>query len=282
METVGRTVDWIGKPIVVRRTLGTRSIDLAMVGRVREGIVIAFRGTLQPFFGGRHDGWAVLLDWLNDGLSLCVERPDYPGGVHMGFAASMDRLWEDEAGCAGLRSAVLHLLRQGARRHLFVTGHSKGGALANLFAWRAAAEPDWADMGVSVATIAAARAGNAAFAHAYDRSRIVCLRYELEGDPVPHLPPGPDSPRWALAFFRAFFPRLAGTDYRAVGIRMTPPETESWVQARLKRAGRLLSLRGVDWSALTPQLIAAHAICPKSGYDQLICTGEAQGCNHGR
>lgn len=88
MEVHARSVGWIEPPIVVRREglIGHRTIDLALVGRVAEGVVIAFRGTLPPFFAGDNDGWSVLLDWLNDTMSLCIETADYPGGVHMGFA----------------------------------------------------------------------------------------------------------------------------------------------------------------------------------------------------
>lgn len=64
METVGRSVGWIERPFVIQRELplAHRPIDTALVGRVEEGVVVAFRGTLPPFFGGRHDGWTVLLD----------------------------------------------------------------------------------------------------------------------------------------------------------------------------------------------------------------------------
>lgn len=180
-EPPHRRVGWIEPPIVIRREtgLGHRPIDQALVGRVREGVVIAFRGSLPPLFSG-HDGWAVLLDWLNDSLSMCIEDSHYPGGVHLGFAESMGRLWDDWAGTPGVASAVAALLERSARddragRHLFLTGHSKGGALANLAAWRVSAVAPWRDIPISVATIAAARAGNGAFARAYAATRIACL-----------------------------------------------------------------------------------------------------------
>uniref|UniRef100_UPI0013D10E0C lipase family protein n=1 Tax=Klebsiella pneumoniae TaxID=573 RepID=UPI0013D10E0C len=67
----------------------------------------------------------------------------YGGGVHFGFAESMHRLWHDAGSGPGVRTAIQAMLDQSlldrkARAHLFVTGHSKGGALANLAAMRSA------------------------------------------------------------------------------------------------------------------------------------------------
>lgn len=289
MEVHARSVGWIEPPIVVRREglIGHRTIDLALVGRVSEGVVVAFRGTLPPFFAGDNDGWSVLLDWLNDTMSLCVETPDYAGGVHMGFAESTRRLWEDGEGSAGVKTAMRAMLAQGradgrSRHHLFVTGHSKGGALANLTAFRAAWLPEWRDMGISVATIAAARAGNAAFALAYEASRIACLRYEIPSDLVPHLPPGPHTPHWVNRLARGLVPRLAATDYHPVGLKVGPEAGahghRPWTGTR-RALPRLLGRRGLGLEALMPGVVKAHAICPDSAYDRLVCTGED--CDHG-
>jgi hypothetical protein len=284
MEVHRREVGWLEPPVVITReaAVGHRAIDLALVGRVREGVVVAIRGSLPPFLGQGHDGWAVLLDWLNDGLSLCVGRPEYDGaGIHLGFADSAARLWEDLDGRPGIRTAIQQQLDLGARRHLFVTGHSKGGALANLVAYRAAMVPCWRNSPISVATIAAARVGNAAFARAYARTRIACLRYEVPSDLVPHLPPGPHTPRWIRWLARSLVPRLASGDYHPVGVRVVAPEARqrSLVGAWLHDVSRFLTLRGLNPGALAPALVA-HAISPQSHYDRLVCTGED--CDHGR
>jgi hypothetical protein len=286
-EPAQRRVGWIEPPIVVRREtkLGHRQIDQALVGRVREGVVVAFRGSLPPFVGG-YDGWLVLLDWLNDGLSLCVEDSDYAGGVHLGFAESVRRLWEDKDGTPGVASAIACLLDQSrcderAGQHLFVTGHSKGGALANLAAFRAAQVPAWRSLPISVATIAAARAGNAAFALAYDASRIACLRYEVSTDLIPHLPPGPATPPWLRVLARHFGPKLVTDDYHPVGLRVAgKPAHEPWLKTWLRDLWGMITFRGISLRALTPAALAAHTICPRSGYDRLICTGEPD-CGHG-
>ena len=294
VEDARRAVGWIEPPAIIRRNgeIGRRAIDLALVGRVREGVVVAFRGSLPPALrsdenGWGADGWTVLLDWLNDSLSVCIEATEYGGGVHLGFADSMWRLWEDADGAPGVRNAVQRLIDRSlhdraARSHLFLTGHSKGGALANLAAYRAARLPEWRDIPISVATIAAARAGNARFARAYAAERIACLRYEVPSDLVPHLPPGPATPRWLHGIARQIAPRLASSDYHPVGeLVSAEPSPSPWLGAWLRHLSRIFTLRGVKLAALSPTALAAHAICPQSGYDRLICTGE-QACGHGQ
>ncbi|MES2989573.1 MAG: lipase family protein [Pseudomonadota bacterium] len=286
MEMEHRRVGWIEQPVVI-----ARGFDLALVGRVNEGVVVAFRGSLPPFFDGSSAEWQIVLDWLNASLSVCVEDPLYGGGVHLGFSDSIRRLWGDLDGKPGVHTAVQAMLDQSlldrrAKRHLFVTGHSKGGALANLFAVRAARQTRWNDMQISVATIAAAKAGNSSFAKSYAESRIACLRYELDGDPVPHMPPGPQAPGFVRTLAKGLFPKLATADYQPVGERVTSdPASKAlvpWAGARkTRRLAGLLRPRGFSLYGLLPAPVAAHAICPGSGYDRLICLGEA-GCDHGR
>lgn len=288
MEIHRREVGWIEPPIVIARdsAIGERPIDLALVGRAAEGVVVAFRGTLPPFFASIGedgiDGWSVMLDWLNGAASLCVEEIGFAGGVHLGFATSLQRLWGDTAEGPGIRTAIaLQLDRQQGAAHLFVTGHSKGGALANLAAWRIAAEREWRSVPISVATFAAARAGDSHFARAYHASRIACLRYELPGDPVPLLPAGHAAPGWVRGFARGLGAEVARGDWAAVGLRVAPPgeSHRPWPGSRRRGIGTLLGRRGAGLATLAP--LAAHAICPGSGYDRLVCLGEPD-CAHGR
>lgn len=282
-------VGWLEPPVIVQRfaEIGLRRTDQALVGRVREGVVVAIRGSLPPFPGRGQDGFSVLLDWLNDSLAICVEAPEYGGGVHLGFADAMYRLWEDADGQPGIRRAIQMMLDvnrfdHAARPHLFLTGHSKGGALANLAALRAARHAEWSKLPISVATIAAPRVGNAAFARAYAAERIACLRYEIASDIVPHLPPGPQTPRWLRRMARQLIPRLALSDYHAVGERVGGAQgARPWASAWLAYLAGLFSREGARLVLRSPSALAAHAISPHSTYDRLICRGEA-GCDHGR
>lgn len=286
-ETVGREVGWLEAPQIVRRALpGTGAgIDLALVGRVAEGVLVAYRGSLSPFYAGYAQGWTMLLDWLNDGLALCIEDADFGGGVHWGFAQSARRLWADDASAGpGVRSLVDEMLARGRRdrrssARLFLAGHSKGGAIANLSAMLAVRTPGWGELPISVGTIGAARAGDARFAKAYAATRIACLRWEMPGDWVPQLPPGRDTPGPIRAFARSLVPSIAGADWEPVGLLIAPVARVR--HARWSGSRRLIARGGARLAeALMPDLLKAHSICPFSGYDRLICAGED--CDHGR
>ena len=238
---------WLGAPLEI----AAPPIDFALAGRFAEGIVIAFRGTLPPLdltpdgkriVGPEFRRWpAVVRDWLNN-LDTLPEadasrggRPGLPGRLHPGFAGSLDRLWADVA-------AAVDRLRGGdGAPRLHFTGHSKGGALANLAAL--CARQAWPGATVKVATFGAARAGDSAFAAAYQAAGIDCRRYEIAEDVVPDLPP---------------MGRPVGTGRDVALVTFPPP------------LGRLLQLRRLfvrDDRGLLPLRIAAHLPYRDFGYD---------------
>lgn len=270
-----RPVGWIGEPVRIEGAAvvqNGQAIDRALVGRFDEGVVVAFRGTLPPV-GSEHRLAEVLADWTNNGAALCQPTEPWPGRVHRGFADSIARLRE-----AGLEAAVAGMLAQGGPRRLLVTGHSKGGALANLFAWWAART--WPDVAIDVVTFAAARAGNGEFAEAFEAEpRIRCIRYEAALDMVPYLPMGWDQPERFKSFVRRVWPALLHGDYRPVGTRIASSLT--WAEWRKRKA---MDLRAVFAGGFHPQawrmeLIAAHLIGPGTDYDAFVCDHE-EGCAH--
>src|ERR1700733_10190039 len=130
-------------------------------GETADGaVILAFRGTLPPGLASQNSAefFDVLLDWLNDGHVNQVKGQDLAGLVHAGFLLSLDAIWKV------LDLAVLGAAAAG--KPLYVTGHSKGGSLAYLGAYRlfrAGIKP------VAVYSFAAARAGNRDFATAFDQ-----------------------------------------------------------------------------------------------------------------
>lgn len=123
--------------------------------------ILVFRGTLT-------EGLAAESDWINDFHADLVSDPRFPGKVHTGFARSMTALWPFIADF----------------RPKYITGHSKGGALALLAGWL------FKDCNPIVITFAAPRVGNSAFARSYSGA----WRYENPKDLVPKLPPWYSSP----------------------------------------------------------------------------------------
>jgi hypothetical protein len=252
---------WTEGPVAVRPPASSRpEIDLALVGRFAEGIVVAFRGTLPPLdlgpdlrriVGPDIIGPQVIADWLNDfdyehSRNVEIGGATLPGGVHRGLAGSLARLWD------GVAAEVTRLRRANPAANLYFTGHSKGGALANLAAMLA--RRLWPDAGVKVATFGAARTGDSDFASHYREAGIDCHRYEVEGDKITDLPPG-------------HLP--VGTRHMLAPIyHRRPSRPIAFVRGLFGRE---------DQRWLVPRVIAAHLPYPGFGYGEHVCEPE---CRH--
>jgi triacylglycerol lipase len=198
-------VGFMQPPVVFQA--GGEEINACLVGMSDDGLVVAFRGTLPldgPFT------IPTLLDWLNNLNAEPIGGGDLPGQVHKGFLTSLDSLWTE------VRDEVERQLAQaGGAMPLLVTGHSKGGAIAALAAMRFRTQ---ATLASKVVTFAAPKAGNHAFANAYN-AVMDHTRYEFADDIVPHLPPS-DLLRGILnsvSFLNRHLPDLEQFDYARVG-----------------------------------------------------------------
>jgi triacylglycerol lipase len=130
--------------------------------------VVAFRGTST--FG----------DSISDAIARQTKFRFVRGAgyTHTGFT--------DLYGSA--RKKIMSVLRKlRARKRLYVTGHSLGGALATLCAIDAACNSGFASP--FVYTFAAPRVGDPVFALKFDRTVTRSHRVYNEYDVVPHVPP---------------------------------------------------------------------------------------------
>ena len=128
-------------------------------------MVIAFRGTKEPE------------DFLTDAILDQVPLAP-PLFAHAGFASSLN----------GAYAQILEFARTRGTRRLWLTGHSLGGALATLAAWRLQQD------GVTVqgvSTYGSPRVGNTAFALSYDAlfAARPTQRWVNANDPIPLIPP---------------------------------------------------------------------------------------------
>ncbi len=119
------------KPQTVRTFVhGPSLINAAFLGERREGgYILSFRGTLS---GPEEEETAVCLDWTQDrdyGFAPWVMAHVAAGHVPRGFWTALDDLLTN-----GLRDAVAELYRRDRNVSLWITGHSKGGAMAILVA----------------------------------------------------------------------------------------------------------------------------------------------------
>lgn len=195
---------------------GDDNIDACLVGTIEgssgaggPAVVLAFRGTLPPT---NPITAPELLDWFNDFNAAPVAAPGIPGMVHGGFWSALMLLWP---------SVVAEVKKQlaagGGNLPLYITGHSKGGALASL----AAAQCAWVE-GITPAgvyTYASPMTGDATFTAAYNGLNFPDTRYEYTDDIVPHLPPSPlMADLFApLPWIGQYFAEVAQWNYNAVG-----------------------------------------------------------------
>ena len=147
-------------------------------------VVVAFRGTEAP------TSIEGLKDWLlTDAMNLLIIPEGDLGtdfiaaGVgarfHLGFMKALADIWDP------VFAAVVEEQKKN-ERPLWITGHSLGGALAQLAAWRFKRKFIAVHQ---VYTFGAPMVGNAAAAEAFDRElgeRI--FRYVNTKDPIPKLP----------------------------------------------------------------------------------------------
>lgn len=155
--------------------------DAVLVAQTSFGVVAAFRGTLPPIEIDPRKAWNVALDWIND-FEIRLVPADYATGlVHEGFAKSLDSIWDECALLARLQAAT------SGGQPLYITGHSKGGAVAALAAMRldgVGLKP------AAIITFGSARPGGEDFAAAYDARFAKHWRFEHQNDIVPHAPLG--------------------------------------------------------------------------------------------
>lgn len=247
---------------------GDDNIDAALVGSTRDGVIVAFRGTLPPAFD-----MPSLLDWLQDFFDVPRTVPGLPGQVHSGFDDSVNAIWD------ALSRETAAQLAAGASKSLHVTGHSKGGAMATLAAMRfhgAAAFPT-----PLVHTYASARPGDKEFANAYDKT-ISQTSYENHLDIVPFVPP-PDHLLGALAKVSELadlLRRASGWNYQAVGHRLYIEEKGAVVEntdeldaLRILEIAAKLAILDVDAVAAAHCSGCAGPGCA-GGYMRGACPGE--------
>jgi len=154
---------------------GSDRINACLVGKNANGIIVAFRGTIPP---GDPD---FLPDWVSDFFVEPTTCGALPGQVHTGFCHDIHTIIEPII-------AAVKALNPSANK-VYVTGHSKGGALASLGAYLLTT----AGVAVQqVVTFASPRTGDTDFRAGYQKVIPNQIRYENYGDLVPLVPPDAD------------------------------------------------------------------------------------------
>jgi hypothetical protein len=230
-----------------------------LVGETAQEWVVAFRGTIPPSFSELSSA----VDWMADFNATPVRVHGLPGLLHDGFQRAV-ALLED--------SLVAALARLGASgKPLWITGHSKGGAMAPIAAAKLRERHQIQAQGLRL--FAAPKPGNDSFARYFARVVPDTVRYEYQDDLVPHMPP---SPGWIeklskLPVLGRELRRLSGLEYAHVGtlqfidwerrLRGESPELE---HERSEHLAQLLVELRLKTIADDHSLLASYAaaLCP--------------------
>jgi hypothetical protein len=245
---------------------GPLAIDACLVGEIADGFVVAFRGTLPLDLHSIPD----LRDWLNDVQADPISVAGFPGSIHAGFSNALAVL---------LPKILVELANQQAAsaspgRPVYVTGHSKGGAVAALAAWsliQAGITP------TKVVTFAAAKPADATFSAAYNATGIVHARYEFGDDIVPHLPLSDGGFLDVLSHLPVIgkqYTVLNRFDYQPVGSLLYIENNgviiadTSWLRSQRDLSLAMLVLKGQF-----AQIAADHSLGCGSGYMNAVDPG---------
>jgi len=193
---------------------GPRAINACIVGSIPEGVIVAFRGTI-PLSDTASPFAQRIRDWCQDFRAELCTAPGFPGMVHSGYMASLNTLWNDTI------KEVNRQLSLSEQKALYMTGHSKGGAMATMAAWKwyVGNRVGQAKIGLripTVTTFASPRPGDTNFATAI--SGLVSIeRFEGQDDIVPFLPPHETLGAVLNTVTRKRFDDLHDKDYQSVG-----------------------------------------------------------------
>ncbi len=259
-------VGFLHDPVVA--LAGDDSIDGCLIGPTTQGIILAFRGTM-PFDINQPPS---VHDWIGDFHAEPIQIDGFPGCVHAGFGGAFTALWPRI-------DLALRALIPAAPKDcpILVTGHSKGGAMAALAAWKIKQTPDLPPP--KVVTFAAAKPADADFQTAYQAAGIDHVRYEYNIDIVPHLPLSDQGffevlrkfPLDALDWFRDLLVEVERFDYRPVGtLRYIKADGEIVNDSDQLRRQRDQTLAFQVLSGHFAQIAANHSIGCGSGYMRAV------------
>ena len=251
--------------------------DAGYVWHSADDLIVAFRGTL-PDVGDTADNSKQMLaieDWINDANYTPQADPKL-GQVHAGFKGAFDQVWP------AMQQQIVAWQKAGKigpHTKVYVTGHSKGGALAMLAALTLTGEKLLPV--TEVVTFGAPRVGGPDFAAKYAAAGINDVRYENYQDLVPHVPL--NSLELDLAPLLRRLISLKGQpngDYVSVGkLRYIDSDGSVSTPADASAEDELEKSRLTDFAPMilqSPQdpaeaLVGAHSIAPDSGYFKAVC-----------
>lgn len=243
---------------------GDDDIDACLVGTTDQGVILAFRGTIPPNIHNQES----VLDWIGDLTDNPIVAPSIPGKVHEGFWQGLSALWEPMT-----KEIKQQMTVGGKTLPLYITGHSKGGALSSLAALRLKLEAGIVP--TAVYTFASPHPGDSTFANQYNLEIPNHTRYEYGNDIVPHIVPDAafmDAIAHLPEFSRSF-KGMEMWDYAHVGtLQFIQWHQESVISdSNALKAERLVRLAGEIVECHFDAIVAAHSASCGGGYMGGLC-----------
>lgn len=251
--------------VVERREFadGSERINAALIELTPDAVILAFRGTLPR--GGNRSDEQVLRDWGADLEAGLLSDPAIAGQVHEGFDTAV------RSTLADVLSVLNDWKREGklVGRKFYITGHSKGGAMASIAAPLLSGNGFRPD---AIYTFAAPRAGDANFKDAYDAKHYNSWRYENRYDVVPHVPPNSTDDALVAKVFADSF-HEGGSQFGSVGnlmyIDWSGHLTATYSGLDTERKDRFNEL--IVPSRMAEAVINAHSSSKGDGYGKAVC-----------
>lgn len=202
----GVTYNWVW------RSDGQGRNPEAMVISTAKYILVLFRGTDRVEGANPFDyDWGEWIYTDFNALDAQVPCDGCPGKVHKGFRRSLEY--------AGFRDELIDIIKRngGATKHVWITGHSLGGAFAQLFAYQLSKQ-GITPQGLYVYN--SPHAGDVSFAAELDKllPNHRFQRFEFLDDPISCGPPktlnwAPGMPKWGRAGTRNWFNKESAAGY---------------------------------------------------------------------
>lgn len=246
---------------------GDDDIDACLVGKNIDGIVVAFRGTLPPY----PVTVPGLIDWWQDIVDATPETVgSIPGKVHSGFWDAISAIWDD------IVTQVANFQGWFPDQDLYVTGHSKGGGMAPIYAANLHFNNSTLPQPTAVYTFAGPHPGDTDFASGFPLSTIPITRYENYLDIVPFLPPTQEFINLAadIPYVGDLFKKAEGWNYTSVGtLQYIEQDHDIEGDNPLLTAERLgeLVLAMLKGESGFEEIAAAHSLECGGGYASGVC-----------
>jgi hypothetical protein len=263
---------------------GHDDIDAVTVGQAdfasgQTGIIVACRGTLPPSL---HDLPSVY-DWIQDFFAEPTTSTSgpykVPGQVHSGF-------FDATTAVADQVSSLVKTLNPGPNNPVYVTGHSKGGAVASILAYILSQ-----NMGIPnvqpLVTFASPKPGDASFQAGF-QSVLSQTRFENYDDLVPLLPPSGSFISLVVSVLKLIpdigpelaelFERAEGWNYTSVGSQefiTSSFQIEPNYSVEMQTLAVVYEFGRDLWHEDFSSFAAAHTIAPGSGYNKALAPTQA-------